>query len=159
MALADNGTFKSGNYVLKLSETTVNFTINKAPTPTATAGELTITNGVEDTYSSDLSTLLPRLTGFCEYGETVYGAPVAELGVGTFVTRVNSKTGTLTLEVSNRSSEDEGPIGTIKVTVTTGNYQDITLTINVSAKNKLTPVLDGDLTLTPRRDHLRSEAE
>ena len=149
LALADNGTFKSGNYVLKLSETTVNFAINKATAPAANAGELTITNGVEDTYSFDLSTLLPKLASGCEYGTITYGKPDTNLGEGTFVTLINSKTGALTLEVSNRSSENEGQLGTIQVPVTTKNYQDFTLTINVSAKNKLTPVLDGALTLTP----------
>ena len=32
---------------------------------------------------------------------------------------------------------------------TSANYQDITLTVNIFAKNKLSPVLDGKLTLTP----------
>ena len=62
----------------------------------------------------------------------------AHLGVGTFVTLVNGKTGELTLE-ANRSGTDEGQFGTITVTVSTSNYQDITLTINVIAKNRITP--------------------
>ena len=149
LKLTNGEGFKANNYDLKLAETEVKFKINKATAPTAKAGELTITNGVEDTYSFDLSTLLPKLTGSCEYGTITYGKPDTNLGEGTFVTRLNNQTGALTLEVSNRSSEKEGQFGTIKVTVTTENYQDFTLTINVSAKNKLTPVLDGALTLTP----------
>ena len=37
----------------------------------------------------------------------------------------------------------------IACAISTSNYQDITLTINVSAKNRLTPVLTGTPTLTP----------
>lgn len=136
-----------GNYVL--SEASKTFEITKAAAPTAAAGSLTITNGLHKTYSLDLSTLLPKLTAPCDYGTITYDKKVdTHLGVGTFVTLVNGKTGELTLE-ANRSGTDEGQFGTISVTVSTSNYQDITLTIHVSAKNKLTPVLAGTLTLTP----------
>lgn len=120
-------------------------TITKAAAPAVTPGELTVTNGLHKTYSFDLSTLLPSLAAPCEYGTVVYGAPAANLGVGSFVTRVNNKTGALTLEVVDRNSTDEGPFGTITVTVTTANYADIILTINVSAVNKTGPVLDGEV--------------
>ena len=136
-----------GNYVL--SEASKTFEITKAAAPAAEAGSLTITNGLHKTYSLDLSTLLPKLTAPCDYGTIIYDKKVdAHLGVGTFVTLVNGKTGELTLE-ANRSGTDEGQFGTITVTISTSNYQDITLTIHVSAKNKLTPVLAGTLTLTP----------
>jgi len=45
--------------------------------------------------------------------------------------------------------ETTGSVGTVTVVIKSANYEDITLTINVSAKNKLSPVLDGKLTLTP----------
>ena len=126
-----------GNYVL--SEASKTFEITKAAAPTAAAGSLTITNGLHKTYSLDLSTLLPKLTTPCDYGTIIYDKKVdAHLGVGTFVTLVNGKTGELTLE-ANRSGTDEGQFGTITVTVSTSNYQDITLTINVIAKNRITP--------------------
>ena len=126
-----------GNYVL--SEASKTFEITKAAAPAAEAGSLTITNGLHKTYSLDLSTLLPKLTAPCDYGTIIYDKKVdAHLGVGTFVTLVNGKTGELTLE-ANRSGTDEGQFGTITVTVSTSNYQDITLTINVIAKNRITP--------------------
>lgn len=120
-------------------------TITKAAAPAAENGALTITNGLHKTYSFDLSTLLPSLTAPGEYGEIAYGKPVADLGVGSFVTLVNSKTGAMTLEVVDRCSTDEGQFGTITVAVTTANYADITLTINVSAVNKTVPVPDGEV--------------
>ena len=67
------------------------------------------------------------------------------LGVGSFIALVNGKTGELTLE-ANRSGTDEGQFGAITVTISTSNYQDITLTVNIFAKNKLTPVMDGKIT-------------
>ena len=138
---------EGGNYVL--SEAGKTFEITKAAAPAAEAGSLTITNDLHKTYSLDLSTLLPKLTAPCDYGEIIYDKKVdTALGIGTFVTLVNGKTGELTLE-ANRSGTDEGQFGTITATISTSNYQDITLTINVSAKNRLTPVLIGTPTLTP----------
>ena len=126
-----------GNYVL--SEASKTFEITKAAAPTAAAGSLTITNGLHKTYSLDLSTLLPKLTAPCDYGTIAYGKKVdTTLGSGTFVTLVNGKTGELTLEAT-RSATDEGQFGAITVTISTSNYQDITLTIHVSAKNRITP--------------------
>ena len=126
-----------GNYVIQGS--TQDFPINKATAPAAETGSLTITNGLHKTYSFDLSTLLPKLTAPCNYGTITYDRKVdTNLGVGSFITLVNGKTGELTLE-ANRSGTDEGQFGTITVTVSTSNYQDIILTINVIAKNRITP--------------------
>ena len=127
-----------GNYVIK--EKTQDFTITKAAAPTnIQSGTLTITNGLHKTYSFDLSTLLPKLTAPCDYGTITYDKKVdTNLGVGSFIALVNGKTGELTLE-ANRSGTDEGQFGTITVTISTSNYQDITLTVNVSAKNRITP--------------------
>ena len=127
-----------GNYVIK--EKTQDFTITKAAAPTnIQSGTLTITNGLHKTYSFDLSTLLPKLTAPCDYGTITYDRKVdTNLGVGSFITLVDGKTGELILD-ANRSGTDEGQFGTITVTISTSNYQDITLTINVSAKNRITP--------------------
>ena len=133
-----------GNYVL--SEASKTFEITKAAAPTAAAGSLTITNGLHKTYSLDLSTLLPKLTAPCDYGTITYGKPNTDLGVGGYKTFVDSRSGKLTLEVVERNSDVEGKFGTITVTISTGNYQDITLTVNIFAKNKITPVLDGEVT-------------
>ena len=150
-------TLTSGNYVFErkpesrtdecdiATDAKDKFTITKAAAPTAENGALTITNGLHKTYSFDLSTLLPSLTAPGEYGAISYGKPVTDLGVGSFVTLVNGRTGALTLEVADRSSTDEGQFGTITVAVTTANYADITLTINVSAVNKTVPVPDGEV--------------
>ena len=126
-----------GNYVIQGS--TQDFTITKAAAPAAETGSLTITNGLHKTYSLDLSALLPKLTAPCNYGTITYDRKFdTNLGVGSFITLVDGKTGELILD-ANRSGTDEGQFGTITVTISTSNYQDITLTINVSAKNRITP--------------------
>ena len=138
-----------GNYVIK--EKTQDFTITKAAAPTnIQSGTLTITNGLHKTYSFDLSALLPKLTAPCDYGTITYNKKVdTNLGVGSFITLVNGKTGELTLE-ANRSGTDERQFGTITVTISTSNYEDITLTVNVSAVNQIKPVPeDGTISATP----------
>ena len=99
------------------------------------------------THSIDLSTLLPKLTAPCDYGTITYNKKVdTNLGVGSFITLVDGKTGELTLE-ANRSGTGEGQFGTITVTISTSNYQDITLTVNVNAVNQIKPVPeDGKIT-------------
>ena len=136
------------NYFLEQSSFTTTASITKAAAPTnIQSGTLTITNGLHKTYSFDLSTLLPKLTAPCDYGTITYDKKVdTNLGVGSFITLVNGKTGELTLE-ANRSGTDEGQFGTITVTISTSNYQDITLTVKVSAVNQITPVPeDGTIT-------------
>ena len=44
---------------------------------------------------------------------------------------------------------DRGSVGTVGVKITTDNYQDMLLTVEVIAKNKIVPVLDGKITATP----------
>ena len=134
------------NYALEQSDFTTTGSITKAAAPTnIQSGTLTIYNGVHKTYSFDLSTLLPKLTSPCDYGTITYDKKVdTNLGVGSFITLVNGKTGELTLE-ANRSGTGEGQFGTITVTISTSNYQDITLTVNVSAVNQITPVPNGTI--------------
>ena len=135
------------NYALEQSDFLAigSGSITKAAAPTVQPVELTIYNGLHKTYSIDLSTLLPKLTAPCDYGTITYDKRVyTNLGVGSFITLVNGKTGELTLE-ANRSGTDEGQFGTITVTISTSNYQDITLTVKVSAVNQIKPVPNGTI--------------
>ena len=135
------------NYVLEQNCFLAIGSITKAAAPTnIQSGTQTITNGLHKTYSFDLSALLPKLTAPCDYGTIIYDKKVdTNLGVGSFITLVNGKTGELTLE-ANRSGTDEGQFGTITVTISTSNYQDITLTVKVNAVNQIDPELNGTIT-------------
>lgn len=53
------------------------------------------------------------------------------------------------LTVPAVESQTEGSVGTVGVKITTDNYQDMLLTVKVIAKNKIVPVLDGEITATP----------
>ena len=130
---------REGRYGVAASSMGTSFSITPASAPTATAGTLTIVNNLKYNYTVDLEALLPELSGDCRYGSITYGKPVTNLGEGGYITLVNSRTGELTLEVHERNSTTEGIFGTITVTVTTQNYGDITLTVQVSAENKIFP--------------------
>ena len=110
-------------------------------------GALTICNALDKTYSLDLSALLPPAPKGI-YGTITYGGLNTTLDTDTFVPSVDSKTGLLTLKASKRNSTTEGSIGIITVEVSTDNYEDILLTVNVSATNKLVPVPEGAVTAT-----------
>ena len=137
-----NFVFANGSRVMQIeygSSGRVSVSINRATIAAPAAKALQVANNHAATYTVDLSALLPKLTAPCNYGTITYDRKVdTNLGVGSFITLVDGKTGELTLD-ANRSGTDEGQFGTITVTISTSNYQDITLTINVSAKNRITP--------------------
>ena len=114
--------------------------ITKAAAPTAEPGALEVVNRHAASYTFDLSALLSAAP-VGEYGTISYGAPTLTLsGIPhTTQTSVNSETGALTLTVDNLENDSTGKVGTITVTVTTQNYKDIPLTVELSAVNKIIP--------------------
>ena len=149
----------TGTVELKATETTGNYIL--ADSSFSTAGSITknivtdpqpvslvITNGVAKTYEISLPAL-PELGEGCEYGNRTYKASV-DFGnnAGYYESGVKVENGILILPIEANQTKITGEIGTVTVTVETDNYEDITLTVNVSATNKLTPQLDGELTLT-----------
>ena len=135
-----------GNYQLDPQEgmsLTKNFTIEKAEAPAMQPAELTVVNGVEKLYLFDLPEL-PTLPEPCEYGSVKYEADGFALTGGyANSTATMTSENKLQLAVPQVDSEDEDFVGTVTIKITTDNYQDITLTCNFTAKNKLTPVVDG----------------
>ena len=141
-----NYIFADGAYNAVFRKTGLSIARAGAPTD-INPGALTVCNALDKTYSLDLSTLLPPAPKGI-YGAITYGGLNTTLDTDTFAPSVDSKTGLLTLEASKRNSSTEGPIGTITVKVSTDNYEDILLTVNVSATNKLVPVPEGAVTAT-----------
>lgn len=84
---------------------------------------------------------LPQLSGACNYGGITYKIKDDTLDKRYY--RADSasvdKNGVLTLPIQAVAADTEGSIGTIRVLVRTGNYQDAVLTVNVSAVNKIVP--------------------
>ena len=139
-----NYIFADGAYTAVFRKTGLSIARAGAPTD-INPGALTICNALDKTYSLDLSALLPPAPKGI-YGTIAYGGLDTTLDTDTFAPGVDSKNGLLTLKVSKRGSSTEGSIGTITVKVRTDNYEDIPLTINVSAINKLVPVPEGAVT-------------
>ena len=134
------------NYVLEQSSLPTTGSITKADAPDFTKETtLVIVNGHEKTYTVTLPAL-PELETPKEYGAPTYELGDIKLNAGYYTSGAKVENGELTLPIQKNDVETTGSVGTVTVVIKSANYEDITLTINVSAKNKLTPVLDGEVT-------------
>ena len=138
------------NYILTDKSFSTTGSISKNTVTSPQAVSLTITNGVAKTYEVKLPAL-PALGEGCEYGNTKYSA-VVNFGnnTGYYESGMEVENGILTLPIKANATDFTGEIGTVTVTVETANYEDITLTVNISATNKITPQLGGELTLSTK---------
>lgn len=100
---------------------------------------LDIVNNHADTYTVDLSALLPKLESPKKYGEVTYELGAVSINGGYYNATKGSaevKDGKLILPIQAVETKETGSIGSVKVNVSTTNYQDFTLTVNVNAANK-----------------------
>lgn len=146
-----NFVFAGSSRVMQIeySSGRVSASINRATIAAPAAKALQVANNHAATYTVDLSALLPALEAPREYGAVTYGAPTVNLSSGYYTDGARVEDGKLILPIQAVETSKESNIGTVTVKVTSGNIVDFDLTINVIAKNKLTPVLAGTLTLTP----------
>ena len=128
------------------------FKINKAAAPTnIQSGTLNIINGTQQTYTYDFKELLPELSE-SEYGTISYGnqaaiSLVSQSGYYYDETIVEFKNGVLILaQFYAKDGNMTGQIGTVKVKVTTTNYEDFQLTLVLNAVNQIKPTPDGEIT-------------
>ena len=130
------------------------FKINKAAAPTNIPTDtLNVINGTQQTYTYDFSKLLPEAPNG-DYGTVRYDLGNRQTAInftahgyyldpeiaefeGSKLTLVGlyAKDGTAT-----------GQIGTVKVTVTTTNYENFQLTLVLNAVNQIKPTPDGEIT-------------
>ena len=138
---------ESTNYAAaQLTADAWKFTITKAAAPTnIPTGTLNVINGTYQTYTYDFSKLLPELSEG-EYGTISYGnqadiSLVSQSGYYYDETIVEFKNGVLILaQFYAKDGNMTGQIGTVKVKVTTTNYENFQLTLVLNAVNKITPV-------------------
>ena len=138
---------KTKNYVLKDGGAfTASGNITKADAPTSTEQQtVTVTNNRAHTYEFDLSALLPKLESPKEYGEVTYALGTDAINFtndGYYDATKESaevKDGKLILPIQAVETKETGSIGSVEVKVSTTNYHDFTLTINVEATNKTVP--------------------
>ncbi len=139
------------NYALEQSNFLTTGSIIKAAAPDFTKETaLTIVNGHEKTYTVTLPAL-PTLEAPKAYGALTYEIGEIKLNDGYYTSGAKVENGELTLPIQKNDVETTGSVGTVTVVIKSANYEDITLTVNVSAKNRPTPVLSGELTLTPAK--------
>lgn len=128
------------------------FKINKAAAPTDIQnGTLNVINGTQQTYTYDFSKLLPELSegqyGTISYGNQAAISLVSQSGYYYDETIVEFKNGVLILaQFYAKDGNMTGQIGTVKVKVTTTNYEDFQLTLVLNAVNQIKPTPDGEIT-------------
>ena len=134
------------NYALEQSSFPTTGSITKAAAPDFTKETaLVIVNGHEKTYTVTLPTL-PTLETPKEYGAPTYELGEIKLGGGYYTSGAKVENGELTLPIQKNDVETTGSVGTVTVVIKSANYEDITLTVNVSAVNKIKPTPVGEIT-------------
>ena len=129
------------NYFLEQSSFPTTANITKAAAPDFTKETaLVIVNGHEKTYTVTLPTL-PTLETHKEYGAPTYELGEIKLNAGYYTGGAKVENGALTLPIQENDVETTGPVGTVSVVIKSTNYEDITLTVNVNATNKLVPTV------------------
>lgn len=110
--------------------------ITKAGAPAAASGMLTVVNNREAEYRFDFKTLLPEAP-VGNYGTVTYTLENGDIQLDDYyIGGAVLADGVLTLPIQKVDSTKENKIGTVTVTVKTQNYEDITLTLAVSAANE-----------------------
>ena len=129
------------NYALEQSSFPTTANITKAAAPDFTKETaLVIVNGHEKTYTVTLPTL-PTLETPKEYGAPTYELGEIKLNAGYYTGGAKVENGALTLPIQENDVETTGFVGTVSVVIKSTNYEDITLTVNVNATNKLVPTV------------------
>lgn len=129
------------NYALEQSSFPTTGSITRAAVPGFTKETaLTIVNGHEKTYTVTLPAL-PTLKTPKEYGALTYEIGEVKLNDGYYTSGAKVENGKLTLPIQKNDVKTTGSVGTVTVVIKSTNYEDITLTVNVNATNKLLPTV------------------
>ena len=98
---------------------------------------LDIVNNHADTYTVDLSALLPKLESPRTYGEIEYSQPTVQLASGYYTDgHAKVENGKLILTIDKNPVTTTGSIGTVTVEVKSTNYKPVTLAVNLRSVNK-----------------------
>jgi hypothetical protein len=129
------------NYALEQSSFMTTGSITKAAAPDFTKETaLVIVNGHEKTYTVALPTLPPLETPK-EYGALTYEISEIKLDGRYYTSGAKVENGKLTLPIQKNDVKTTGSVGTVTVVIKSTNYEDITLTVNVNATDKLVPTV------------------
>ena len=129
------------NYALEQSSFITAGSITKAAAPDfIRETALVIVNGYEKTYTVTLPTL-PKLETPKEYGALTYEISEIKLDGRYYTGGAKVENGKLILPIQKNDVKTTGSVGTVTVVIKSTNYEDITLTVNVDATNKLVPTV------------------
>ena len=123
------------------ADVTFTFNITKADVPDFNKEvTLNVINDLEATYTVDLPEL-PELASPKTYGgDPVYSVTAVSLDNGyTLFNSAKVENGKLILPINKNSTMTTGPSGYVHVKVTTDNYEDVILTVNLNAVNNPAP--------------------
>lgn len=123
------------------------FAIAQADAPTNIRnGTLNVVNGTKLEYTYDAKQLLPDAPKGT-YGNVSYNCRFPfNLENGYYVNDIAIDDSVLTLTIAALSGRETGKIGTIPIYITTDNYESFDLPLDLYAVDKITPVVDGDIT-------------
>lgn len=129
------------NYALEQSSFPTTGSITRAAVPGFTKKTaLTIVNGHANTYTVALPAL-PKLETPKKYGALTYEIREIKLDGSYYTSGAKVENGKLTLPIQKNDVKTTGSVGTVTVVIKSTNYEDITLTVNVNATNKLLPTV------------------
>lgn len=164
--------FTPDNYTYAEASGTAEITVKQAKLTDPAPVTLTIYNGWAGTYEAALPEL-PALAEGLYFGKnTAYGEPDVSAGryysSGAELKMVGGKQG-VSIPILKNETTKEGQVGTITVQYTSQNYELVTLTINLVAKNRTVPTFiltadhdtlsgGGKVTLTLERGNLPDDA-
>ena len=160
--------FTPDNYTYAEASGTAAIAVKQARLTDPAPVTLTIYNGWAGTYEAALPEL-PALAEGLYFGKnTAYGEPDVSAGgyysSGATLKMVGGKQG-VSIPILKNETAKEGQAGTITVQYTSQNYEPVTLTINLVAKNRTAPTFiltadhdtlsgGGKVTLTLERGNL-----
>ena len=129
------------NYALEQSSFPTTGSITRAAVPGFTKETaLTIVNGHANTYTVALPAL-PKLETPKKYGALTYEIREIKLDGSYYTSGAKVENGKLILPIQKNDVKTTGSVGIVTVVIKSTNYEDITLTVNVNATNKLLPTV------------------
>ena len=143
---------EGGNYII--ASISRDFPIDQAAAPTNIQhGTLSVINGTQRTYTYDFQQLLPAAP-HGDYGTVRYDLGNRQTAIhftahGYYIDPEIAEFEGSKLTLVGLYAKDgtaTGQIGTVKVTVTTTNYENFQLTLVLNAVNQIKPTPDGTIT-------------
>ncbi len=173
LKLTLNGSDASNYIISEDSQSSAEAAIKKAKLNAPSVSETDVKNGWQGVYKVALPSL-PELDAGLEYGDIVYGVPNASILDGYTISDEklidSGEVKYLEFEVDAKKASTLGKIGKLTVIVSSTNYEDIALSVDINGTDRTAPAMTltpsktvlyggGKLKLTLERGNLPDDAE